>query len=81
MDRTRMVGNVTNIVRVKDVLDCATFCLSSIADDCYSFNFGKTAINGLYTCEVSNSERRLDPASIQEVSDIKYYGFTAEVSG
>lgn len=80
MDQKYLIGNVTKILRAEDALACAFFCLSATAGDCYSFNFGGTAVNGLYTCELNNSERRLDLANIREVSDFAYYGLTAEVS-
>ena len=75
-----LVGNVTATQKVEDYFDCSFLCLELGPFYCLSFNFGKTSDNGYYTCELSNSERYLEPQRIQERSSYDYYGTTVEVS-
>ncbi len=75
-----LVGNVTTTRKVKDYFDCSFLCLEHGPFACLSFNFGNTEDNGYYTCELSNSERYLEPRSLQERLSYDYYGTTTEVS-
>ena len=78
-----LVGSVTATKKVKDFFDCAFLCLKHdhVPVSCVSFNLGKVSdSNGYYTCELSSSERHLEPDKIQETLDYDYYGTTAEVS-
>ena len=66
-------------MEVQDFLDCSFLCLEHGPFACLSFNVGKTNNNGYYTCELSNSERYLEPHRIQERISYDYYGTTTEV--
>ena len=80
MSNKSLVGNVTETQEVEDFFDCSFLCLEHGPFVCLSFNFGKASDNGYYTCELSNSERYLEPQRIQQQSSYDYYGTTAEVS-
>ncbi len=75
-----LVGKVTTTRKVKDYFDCSFLCLEHGPLACLSFNFGNTEEDGYYTCELSNSERALEPLSFQERLSYDYYGTTFEVS-
>lgn len=74
-----LVGKVTVTRKVKDYFDCSFLCLEHGPLVCLSFNFGRTNNNGYYTCELSNSERYLEPQRLEEQSSYDYYGTTTEV--
>ena len=81
LPNTSLVGNVKLATKVKDSLGCSFLCLEHGPFVCLSFNFGKDNESaGYYTCELSNSERYLEPHMMQEQSIYDYYGTTAEVS-
>jgi len=80
MSNKSLVGNVTERQKVQDYFDCAFLCLEYGPFDCLSFNFGEANDNGYYTCELSNSERYLEPQRVQRRSGYDYYGTTTEVS-
>ncbi|KAJ7371441.1 hypothetical protein OS493_025911 [Desmophyllum pertusum] len=73
-----LIGNVTATRQVQDFLDCSFLCLEHGPFACLSFNVGKTNNNGYYTCELSNSERYLEPHRIQQRASYDYYGMTTE---
>ncbi|XP_078370686.1 uncharacterized protein LOC144654413 isoform X2 [Oculina patagonica] len=73
-----LVGKVTTTRKVKDYFDCSFLCLKHGPLACLSFNFGNTEEDGYYTCELSNSERALEPLSFQERLSYDYYGTTFE---
>ena len=78
-----LVGSVTATRKVKDFFDCSFLCLQDdhVPISCVSFNLCKVSdSNGYYTCELSSSERHLEPDKLQETPDYDYYGATAEVS-
>lgn len=64
----------------EDSLGCSFLCLEHGPFVCLSFNFGKANESGYYTCQLSNSERYLEPHKVQEQPSYDYYGTTAEVS-
>ncbi|KAL9973607.1 hypothetical protein ACROYT_G020085 [Oculina patagonica] len=81
MSDKSLVGNVTETKKVKDFIGCSFLCLKHghAPFSCLSFNFGKTSDdNGYYTCELSNSERYLEPDRLQERLNYDYYGTTSE---
>ena len=80
MSNTSLVGKVTETQQVEDHFDCSFLCLEHGPFACLSFNLGKANDNGYYTCELSNSERYLEPQRIQQPSSYDYYGITVEVS-
>ena len=80
MPNKSLSGNVIETQKVQDHFDCSFLCLEHGPFDCVSFNFGKVNDNGYYTCELSNSERYLEPQKLQQRSSYDYYGTTTEVS-
>ncbi|KAL9973604.1 hypothetical protein ACROYT_G020081 [Oculina patagonica] len=64
--------------KVKDYFDCSFLCLEHGPFACLSFNFGNTEEDGYYTCELSDSERYLEPLRIQQRLSYDYYGTTTE---
>ena len=78
-----LVGSVTATRKVKDFFDCSFLCLQHdhVPISCVSFNLGKVSdTNGYYICELSSSERHLEPDKMQQTLDYDYYAMTAEVS-
>ena len=80
MPNTSLLGNVAETQKVQDYFDCSFHCLEHGPFECLSFNFGTVNDNGYYTCELSTSERYLEPHKIQQRASYDYYGTTAEVS-
>ncbi|KAJ7371434.1 hypothetical protein OS493_025903 [Desmophyllum pertusum] len=80
LENRSLVGNVTDTKKVKDYFECPFLCLERGPSACLSFNVGKTTNNGYYTCELSNSERYLDPHRMQQRASYDYYGMTTEPS-
>ncbi|XP_078370351.1 uncharacterized protein LOC144654127 [Oculina patagonica] len=73
-----LVGNVTATKKVKNFFDCSFLCLEHGPFACLSFNFGTIEDNGYHNCELSNSERYLEPLRIHERLNYDYYGTTTE---
>ena len=80
LSNSALVGNVKFARKVKDSLSCSFLCLEHGPFVCLSFNFGKANERGYYTCELSDSERYLDPHKMQEQPNYDYYGTTVKVS-
>ena len=74
-----LVGNITATRKVKDYFDCSFLCMELGVSACLSFNIGKVSDNGYYTCELSNSERYIEPDRMGERLSYDYYGTTTEV--
>lgn len=74
------VGNITKVEKTKSGLDCAFLCLKMPQGSCLSFNFGRIATNGLHICELSNSERALEPHKLLNRTSFVYYGMKMSVS-
>ena len=68
-----LVGNTTSTRHVEDYFDC------SEPFACLSFNIARNSDNGYHTCELSSSERYLEPQRIEERLGSDYYGTTTEV--
>lgn len=71
---TSLVGNVTLVKPVKREMDCALKCLRNYPQSCLSFNFGRDSIHKMPTCELSNSERALEPNRMQSRIGFDYLG-------
>ena len=69
-----LLGNVTATKEVQDFLDCSFLCLQYGPFACLSFNFGRNGENGYHSCELSNSERYLEPHKIHDRPGVDYYG-------
>ena len=79
LDGKSLLGNVTAVRKVKDILDCSFLCLKYGPFACLSYNFERSNDNGFHSCELSSSERYLEPHKIQERNSYDYYGTTTEV--
>ena len=77
---TSLVGNVTLVKPVKREMDCALNCLRNYPQSCLSFNFGRDSIHKMPTCELSNSERALEPNRMQSRIGFDYLGVQKGVS-
>lgn len=75
-----LVGNVTAMKKVTDIIDCSFLCLEYGPLACLSFNFEKSNDNGFHSCQISNSERHFEPLKIQDMPTYDYYGTTLKVS-
>ena len=80
MEGKSLIGNVTAVRQVTDLLDCSFLCLEIGPNGCLSFNLEKGDGNDFYSCELSNSEKYFDPHKIQERPTFDYYGTTTKVS-
>lgn len=81
IENAYLTGNVTMVKLATDELDCAFSCLRNDNPvKCFSFNFGRPADRGLHTCELSGSERTLEPHNMQSRKGFDYYGVETEVS-
>ena len=58
-----LIGNVTGTHKFPDDLTCAFACVGDT--QCFSFNFGGTSIDNLFTCELSNSLGAWDPQNLK----------------
>lgn len=63
----------------RDFWDCLFLCINAVKKNCFSFNFGGIQAQGLQECELSNSERKLEPEKIKDRLGFSYYGMTDEV--
>ena len=79
LDGKSLLGNVTAVRKVKDILDCSFLCLKYGPFACLSYNFERSNDNGFHSCELSSSERYLEPHKMQERNSYDYYGTTTEV--
>ncbi|PFX16567.1 hypothetical protein AWC38_SpisGene19159 [Stylophora pistillata] len=75
-----LIGNVSETRKVKDFSDCAFICLRLGVSSCLSFNIAKvTDIDRHYSCELSTSEKYLEPdESFKDRITHDYYGTTTE---
>ncbi|KAL9973639.1 hypothetical protein ACROYT_G020120 [Oculina patagonica] len=78
LEAKALAGNVIATIEGNDHIDCSFLCLEHGPSACLSFNVGRDNNNGYYTCELSNSERHLEPLGIQERPGYDYYGMTTE---
>lgn len=74
------IWNLTERHLAHDFWDCLFLCINTERRDCYSYNFGGAEVQGLYECELSYSEMKLEPEKVQDRQGFAYYGMTAEVS-
>lgn len=75
-----LIGKVTMTRLVKDELECAYMCYRQYPHDCLSFNFCRKPIDETHICELSNSERALEPDSMQKRKGFDYFGVQMVVS-
>lgn len=75
-----LIGKVTMTRLVKDELECAYMCYRQYPHDCLSFNFRRKFIDETHICELSNSERALEPDRMQKRKGFDYFGVQMVVS-
>ncbi len=75
-----LIGKVTMSRLVRDEMECATMCYRQYPHNCLSFNFGGIFIDDTHICELSNSERALEPHRMQRRKGFDYYGMHKVVS-
>ena len=75
-----LIGNVTMVKLTRNEFDCAFLCLRSHPHKCFSFNFGRNAVDDWQICELSNSERALEPHKMQGRREFDYFGMEHVVS-
>ncbi len=75
-----LIGKVTMTRLVRDEVECATLCYRQYTHNCLSFNFGGISIDDTHICELSNSERALEPQRMQRRKGFDYYGMQKVVS-
>lgn len=80
LDGKSLNGSLTERHRTPDAQDCSFLCVNAVNRNCFSFNFGGTENQGLYECELSNSEMKLTPEKLQDRKGFAYYGMKEEVS-
>ena len=69
-----LIGKVTMTTLVKDEIECALMCFRHYPRDCLSVNFRRKSIDGTHVCELSNSERALEPDRMQNGQGFDYFG-------
>ena len=67
-----LVGHVLETFQVQNYVDCAFKCL--LNSTCFSFNYGGTKTNGLYTCELNNSDKLVHPHNFTTKQGYVYSG-------
>lgn len=67
-------GKVAMTKLVKDEMECAFICFRHYPRDCLSFNFRTTSIGDTHLCELSNSERALEPDRMRKGQGFDYFG-------
>lgn len=80
VETASLIGNVTMVKLVKDQLDCAFLCLRFHPNNCFSFNFGLHTVDELHICELSDSERAVEPHKMQSRKGFDYFGMENVVS-
>ncbi|XP_073254541.1 hyaluronan and proteoglycan link protein 1-like [Porites lutea] len=69
-----LLGNVTAVTKVKDFFRCCFLCMEYGPVACLSFNLERSNNSGIHTCELSSSEKYLEPQKMQRRLDYDYYG-------
>lgn len=81
VESASLIGKVTMTRLVKDELECAYMCFGQHLHNCLSFNFGGgTSFDETYVCELSNSERAMEPHRMQKRKKFDYFGLHEVVS-
>ena len=78
VDRKSLIGSVTAVIEVKDSFDCSYLCIKYGPVSCLSFNLERSN-NSIHTCELSSSEKYLEPHKVQERTGYDYYGTEYDV--
>ena len=74
-----LLGNVTAVTKVKDFFRCCFLCMEYGPVACLSFNLERSNNSGIHTCELSSSEKYLEPQKMQRRLDYDYYGTEFQV--
>ena len=78
VDGKSLIGSVTAKMEVKNSFDCSHLCLKYGPVPCLSFNLERSN-NSIHTCELSSSEKYLEPQKVQERTGYDYYGTEYDV--
>ena len=78
VDGKSLIGSVTAVMEVKDSFDCSYLCMQYGPVACLSFNLERSN-NSIHTCELSSSEKYLEPEKVQERTGYDYYGIEYDV--
>ena len=78
VDGKSLIGSVTAEMEVKDSFDCSHLCLKYGPVPCLSFNLERSN-NSFHTCELSSSEKYLEPQKMRRRLDYDYYGTEFQV--
>ena len=78
MEGKSLLGNVTAVTKVKDFFHCCFLCMQYGPVACLSFNLERSN-NSIHTCELSSSEKYLEPQKMQRRLDYDYYGTEFQV--
>ena len=73
-----LLGNVTAVMKVKDFFRCCFLCMQYGPVACLSFNLERNN-NSIHTCELSSSEKYLEPQKMRRRLDYDYYGTEFQV--
>ena len=78
VDGKSLIGSVTAVMEVKDSFDCSYLCMKYGPVACLSFNLERSN-NSIHNCELSSSEKYLEPQKVQERTGYDYYGTEYDV--
>ena len=78
VDGKSLIGSVTAKMEVKNSFHCSHLCLKYGPVQCLSFNLERSN-NSIHTCELSSSEKYLEPQKVQERTGYDYYGTEYDV--
>ena len=73
-----LLGNVTAVMKVKDFFRCCFLCMQYGPVACLSFNLERNN-NSIHTCELSSSEKYLEPQKMRRRLDYDYYSTEFQV--
>ena len=79
IDGKSVLGNITAVREAKDLIECSFQCIEFGPVPCLSFNLERSNRN-VRICELSNTEKYLEPQKIHERPGYDYYGTEFQVS-
>ena len=79
IDGKSVLGNITAVREAKDLIECSFQCIEFGPVPCLSFNLERSNRN-VRICELSNTEKYLEPQKIHDRPGYDYYGTEFQVS-
>ena len=79
IDGKSVLGNITAVGEAKDLIECSFQCIKFGPVPCLSFNLERSNRN-VRICELSNTDKYLEPQKIHERPRYDYYGTEFQVS-